>query len=88
MYKINKKEWLEKLAIVHKQTQEIVQQEKEGVSVLTATVTCSCGLKRGALKAYQCLYCSVRLCTVCAETHFGQTIKEYRAENPVEGFTV
>ncbi len=70
----------EKEGFIQKQIRETVQQEKEGVTVRMATITCGCGTKRAVVKMFQCLYCNQWYCTICAEQHFGKTISEYRAE--------
>ena len=69
-----------KATFIQQQVRETVQQEKAGVTVRTATMTCGCGTKRGVLLMYKCLYCGEWYCTVCAEQHFGKTIKQYRED--------
>lgn len=71
-------ERLDQATVVMKQIKETVTQDALGVTVRVATVTCPCGTKRAIVKAYQCLYCKVWFCTLCAEEHFGQTVNEYR----------
>jgi len=78
------KEWLDKVTIVQNQIRETVKQEANGVGVRMATITCPCGLKRSVVKSYQCLYCKIFFCDLCAEEHFGLTVKQYRIENPME----
>ena len=63
---------------VQKQIDETVDQERLGVTVRMATITCRCGTKRGITEMYRCLYCNEWFCTLCAEAHFGQTISEYK----------
>ena len=42
---------------IQKQIRETVEQEKAGVGVRTATITCGCGQKRAVTLMYKCLYC-------------------------------
>jgi len=69
-----------KATFIQNQIRETVQQEKAGVTIRMATITCGCGSKRAVVKMYHCLYCSEWYCVTCAEQHFGKTINEYRAE--------
>jgi hypothetical protein len=80
---ITERDWLDQAATVQSQIRETVQQEAAGVTVRLATLTCPCGRTRAVLKMYQCLYCKVWMCDPCAEIHFGKTVEQYRAENPV-----
>jgi len=84
MSEVTQQEWLDKAAIVQGQIRETVQQEKDGVTVRLATITCPCGWKRAVLKMHHCLYCKVWFCHQCAEVHFGKTVAEYRAEMPIQ----
>jgi len=63
---------------VQKQIDETVEQELNGVTVRMATITCRCGWQRGITQMYKCLYCNEWFCILCAEKHFGKTIKEYK----------
>lgn len=80
MTMIGNKEWLEKATIVQAQVRETVRQDSAGVTVRLATITCPCGAKRSVMKMYQCLYCKVWMCDPCAESHFGKTVEQYKAE--------
>lgn len=62
------------------QTAELVAQQRQGVGVMLATITCSCGNLRGITLMHKCLYCNQWYCTLCAERHFGKTIKKYNEE--------
>ena len=73
---------LENLTIVRDQHDETVHQEAAGVTLRMGTITCVCGQKRAVVKMYQCLYCGIWFCHVCAEAHFGKTVAEYRKEHP------
>jgi len=70
----------EKATAVQNQIRETVQQEKSGIKVRTATITCGCGQKRAVVLMFQCLYCKEWYCTLCAEQHFGKTIKDFHAD--------
>lgn len=59
----------EKLQTVAVQLREVIE---------SGTATCSCGRRREIRWFYRCLYCGEWFCHICAETHFGQTIKEYK----------
>lgn len=73
-------EWADAAQTVYSQIKETVKQEAEGVTVRMGTITCPCGWKRGIMRMYQCLYCKVWFCQLCAEVHFGKTIKQFKAE--------
>ena len=72
-----------KAGFIQKQIRETVQQEKSGITIRMATMTCGCGSKRAVVKMYQCLYCNEWYCVTCAEQHFGQTIKQYRESKSI-----
>lgn len=74
------KEWIASGRIVQKQVRETVTQQAAGVGCRSATITCPCGIPRGIMLMYQCLYCKIWFCDQCAEVHFGKTVAEYRAE--------
>jgi len=74
--------WLEKMTFIDGQVKETVKQDAEGVTVRMATITCRCGLERGIMHMFQCLYCKEWMCQSCGEIHFGKTVAEYRTENP------
>jgi len=44
------------------------------------TIVCRCGLMRHLTMAFRCLYCGEWFCFTCAESHFGQTVQEWRDE--------
>lgn len=69
--------------LVYQQTQETVKSQAAGIGVRLATVTCPCGRVRSVMLMYRCLYCKVMFCDQCAEEHFGQTVADYRKENPL-----
>lgn len=71
---------LEKATFIQTQIRETVKQEAAGITIRSATITCRCGWERSALLMYKCLYCQEWFCTICAEQHFGKTIKEYHEE--------
>lgn len=81
--KISLKQWQTTLAIVAGQVKESIDQQAKNITVRMATVTCPCGKPQALVKSYQCLYCKVWFCHGCAETHFGQTMDEYRQKNPI-----
>ena len=68
------------LKTVRAQTEETVRQSQEEVNCRLMTITCPCGIKRGVMKMYQCLYCGIWYCEWCAEEHFGKTRQERWAE--------
>lgn len=70
----------QKANFIQQQIRETVDQEKEGITIRMATMTCGCGTKRAIVKMYHCLYCGEWYCITCAEQHFGKTIKEYKQE--------
>lgn len=81
---------LSKAELVKRQVRETVKQEADGVTVRMATITCGCGWERGIMHMYQCLYCRVWFCQICAEKHFGKTVEQYyqdRSEINVQGDT-
>ena len=69
-------DWQHKLHVVAKQT-------KQAMDKLRPFVRCECQQKLWMQNAYKCLYCGEWYCKPCAETHFGKTVAEYRAEHPV-----
>lgn len=73
-------EWIEKTIIVKQQLLETVKQEADDITIRMATITCPCGWKRSVVKMYQCLYCKIWFCHLCAEIHFGKTVKKYLKE--------
>lgn len=67
--------------LLQRQIDETVLQEREGVTIRLATITCpSCEWVRAAVSMYKCLYCKVWYCEPCAELHFGKTVEEWRRE--------
>lgn len=62
--------------IAARQREETVIQEMAGVTVRMATITCPCGSNRAVVKTYQCFYCKVWFCHVCAPEHFKIEQKE------------
>ena len=68
------------MTVVSDQMRETVDQEKAGITIRMATITCPCGWKRGVVKMFQCLYCNIWFCTLCAEEHFGKTLAKYKKE--------
>jgi predicted nucleic acid binding AN1-type Zn finger protein len=81
---VTKDEWNQTLNLVKNQTKEIVKATSANESASTTIVTCPCGWRRSLTLLYKCLYCKVYFCHQCAEQHFGQTVEEYRKENPIE----
>ena len=81
---ISNKEWVKKLKAVHAQMRETIQQESAGITVRMATITCGCGSIRSLVNMYKCLYCNEYYCVSCAQEHFGKTVAQHRAENPIE----
>lgn len=76
-------DWIDKANFIKKQIKETVDQDSNGVTVRLATITCRCGWKRSIMHMFQCLYCKEWFCHLCAETHFGKTVEQYRKENPI-----
>jgi hypothetical protein len=68
-----------------KQIDETVRQEREGIGVRTATITCGCGTERALVLMYKCLYCNEWFCHSCAEDHFGETVEERNKLREGEG---
>lgn len=66
---------------VLEQLRDTVVQEREGVTIRMALISCPCSRRLALVKAYKCLYCGVWFCHSCAEEHFGKTVAEYREEN-------
>jgi hypothetical protein len=72
-----------KQQIIYEQLRFIRMQEDDGIPAKFIKVRCVC-LKLVSWKdMHRCLYCSVFYCKECAEQHFGKTIEQYRAENPL-----
>jgi len=69
-------DWRRKLHVVAKQTKELMDD-------IRPFVRCGCLRKLWPHQAYKCLYCEEAFCKPCAEIHFGKTVAEYRAENPI-----
>jgi hypothetical protein len=76
-------QWIEKFSFIAEQKRETVRQAAAGVNIRLGTMPCRCGATRAVLFMYQCLYCSEWYCKPCAEQHFGKTVAQYRAENPL-----
>lgn len=74
---IPREDWVKTLEHVADQTFELLNNDK-------SSVTCICGETIALFYAYRCLYCESLFCRNCAEEHFGQTVEDYRKENPVE----
>ena len=66
-----------------KYTEEELLQKQETIKSQTieaindGIITCSCGKRCHIRFFFKCLYCREIFCFVCAEAHFGQTVKEY-----------
>lgn len=76
--------YVNKMHFIYLQQEHIRVQSHHGVTAQRVTVRCRCGWNRSMTYMFRCLYCKELFCQHCAELHFGQTVEEYRAENPVE----
>lgn len=61
----------------------VAKQTGEANDKFRPFVRCGCWKKLWMPEAYKCLYCDEWYCRECAEIHFGKTVEEYRAENPI-----
>lgn len=72
-----------KQEFINYQIKETVDQSIANVPGRLTVITCRCGCRRGIVNMFQCLYCREWFCHLCAEVHFGKTVKQYRKENPL-----
>lgn len=79
MNTISESEWRKKLEHVYRQTRQMLE--------FPPTVRCGCHRLLQPHQAYRCLYCGEWFCRECGEEHFGQSVIDYRSENPVDGMT-
>ena len=71
---VSQETYEEKLAFVASQLRELTAQGA------LPGVTCYCGRHWSIRYMCRCLYCGEWYCIPCAETHFGLTRAEYRAQ--------
>ena len=72
------------MSVERQQLDETVQQERDGIGVRTAWITCGCGTKRALVLMYKCLYCNEWFCHGCAEEHFGETVRDRKGRKEIK----
>ena len=58
----------------------IVYQQSLANDEIRPFMRCGCLVKLKIDEAYKCLYCGQWFCQLCAEVHFGKTIKQHQEE--------
>lgn len=78
---ITPEEWQRTLEHFCDQTEQLLNGPQD---LANAKFRCGCHRWEKLVYGYRCLYCEILFCKECAELHFGQTVAEYRQQNPVQ----